>query len=91
MTDMNRLRDEMYSNFNISYKGNKNRKAILADTAFVVFKENLGKMSSPEMLNQVKYELGMNFIMWWFVKQFVFQVITYLFNQYFKVENDGVN
>lgn len=83
MIDFDQLKTDMYSRFNLSFRGKNGRREHAANAAFSIFRENIGKMSPHDMLDEVKYTMGINFIAWWLIRQFVWQVIIFLYNEYY--------
>lgn len=73
--------------FGLGVQGKPTRKQIIANTAVDVFCANVGKMSAHEMLEEIKYTMGVNFIVWWLIKHFAWQVIVFLFNKYYNGTN----
>ena len=69
--------------FGLGAQGKASRKRLAAQAAVNVFHDNIGKMSPHDMLDEVKYTMGVNFIVWWLIRQFVWQVIVFLYHKYY--------
>lgn len=69
--------------FGLGTKGKASRKHLAAQATVNVFHDNIGKMSPHDMLDEVKYTMGVNFIVWWLIRQFVWQVIVFLYHKYY--------
>lgn len=82
------LKNEMLREFQLTLPNGKvkqDRKGKVAEVTFEAFWDGVTEFprkSKKEIVDDVRYTFGLNFIAWWLIKYFVTELINYLYNKY---------